>query len=274
MSQKSGTILRAVLIIFIIVLIALPFGTSYHKYHGSLGEDGVKWSLKNDGTLRVYGKGVVDPENSKEDEELLKDKESSEDDESSKNGIYHMDEGLSATYWVNKGKSETIKTAVVEEGISELCEGAFANLINLSSVQLPSSLTAIGDCAFLNTGLTSVDIPASVKTVGEMAFKDCKLRQIQLHEGLQEIGNSAFPYCYLNELRIPQTVTVIGDGFLEECTVPFDLYMYPLTAPEVGQYFGGGIKDKEKITIHVQKNAKGYDTDTWADFNVQYDITE
>ena len=44
----------------------------------------------------------------------------------------------------------------------------------LTSVTIPSSVTGIGDYAFLGcTGLTSVNIPKGVPCIGDRAFHDC-----------------------------------------------------------------------------------------------------
>ena len=46
---------------------------------------------------------------------------------------------------------------------------------NLASIELPASITSIGDEAFGHcTGLTSISIPAAVKSIGEGIISDCE----------------------------------------------------------------------------------------------------
>ena len=53
----------------------------------------------------------------------------------------------------------------------EISQSAFAHCSGLTSVDIPSSVTSIGDSAFDNcSGLTSVDIPNSVTSIGIYAF--------------------------------------------------------------------------------------------------------
>lgn len=72
------------------------------------------------------------------------------------------------------------KTITIGEGITTVAAGAFGGDSNtnpyaaVTTVNLPSTLTTIGDNAFAYcTGLTSLTIPASVKTVGANAFNQC-----------------------------------------------------------------------------------------------------
>ena len=50
---------------------------------------------------------------------------------------------------------------------------AFASCPALTSINLPPTVTSIGDNAFNPSGLTTIDIPASVKSVGNSAFLNC-----------------------------------------------------------------------------------------------------
>ena len=72
------------------------------------------------------------------------------------------------------------KTITIGEGITTVAAGAFGGDSNtnpyaaVTTVNLPSTLTTIGDNAFAYcTGLTSLTIPASVTTVGANAFNQC-----------------------------------------------------------------------------------------------------
>ena len=59
-----------------------------------------------------------------------------------------------------------VKELVVEEGITEIANWAFADFEELESVQLPNSLTKICQSAFIRcVKLTRVNIPQGVKII-------------------------------------------------------------------------------------------------------------
>ena len=57
--------------------------------------------------------------------------------------------------------------------VTAIGAGAFYECTGLTSIDIPNSVTAIGDGAFWCSGLTSAVIPNSVTTIGEGAFRDC-----------------------------------------------------------------------------------------------------
>ena len=67
-------------------------------------------------------------------------------------------------------------TSVVITGYDGIGYGAFSYLTNLSSVSISSSVTSIGDYAFLNcSALSSFTVPTNsqLTSIGNFAFKDC-----------------------------------------------------------------------------------------------------
>ena len=82
-------------------------------------------------------------------------------------------------------------------------------------VEIPDTVTAIGDEAFLNNKtMMHVLIPDSVKRIGESAFKGCtSLLSVSIPDSVESIGNSAFKDCTsLGYAYLPNNVkyTVIG----------------------------------------------------------------
>lgn len=62
----------------------------------------------------------------------------------------------------------------IEEGTEIICEKAFYRRDNLTSINIPTSVTAIGGEAFyLCVSLTSINIPTSVTAIGDKAFSQC-----------------------------------------------------------------------------------------------------
>ncbi len=69
-------------------------------------------------------------------------------------------------------------------------------------------VTSIGNSAFNNTGLTEVEIPSSVTSIGDYAFANCEeLTKIVLNDGLKSLGQSFIANTGITELTIPKTVT-------------------------------------------------------------------
>ena len=83
----------------------------------------------------------------------------------------------------------------------------------LTSVEIPSSVTSIGDSAFSGcVSLTSVEIPSSVTSIGKSAFDRCiNLTSISIGNGITFIGEMAFYRCTgLTSVKIPSSVVSIG----------------------------------------------------------------
>ncbi len=113
-----------------------------------------------------------------------------------------------------------ITTVVIENGATRIGDFAFGLCENLTSIEIPDSMTSIGGYAFAYTGITSMEIPGSVKTIDDLAFAytGC-LTNIELNEGLETIGYCAFSNCGITEITIPASVTSIGEyafGYIRE----------------------------------------------------------
>src|SRR5690606_20573219 len=79
-----------------------------------------------------------------------------------------------------------LNTLVIEEGskLQTIGASAFQNTTRLLSVNLPEGLTTIGANAFNNSGITSVIIPSTVTSIGNAAFiKTKNLRSAKFAEG-------------------------------------------------------------------------------------------
>ena len=109
--------------------------------------------------------------------------------------------------------------------VTNMGEAAFYGCSRLQKVTLGEGLQTIPDNAFNACGLTQIQIPKSVTSIGDSAFANNGFREqpngtLTLHEGLKTIGSNAF-YIQPNSteatsgfqtLVIPCTVTDIGDG--------------------------------------------------------------
>lgn len=154
---------------------------------GSCG-DSVTWHYDGAGTLTISGTGPMSP-------------------------------GSNSMPW--DPYSQYITTAVVEEGVTTVCDHAFdLYWDNITSISLPSAITSIGEWAFYDLrGLTELQIPQAVTTIGEYAFCNCTtLSTLVLPQGLTTIGSYAFQGCRgLSEIVLPDSVTTVGDNLFEGC---------------------------------------------------------
>lgn len=135
---------------------------------------------------------------------------------------------------------ESEKSFTLPEGISVICEHAFAYCKNLTQITLPESLTAIEDSAFWSCDkIKELTIPGGVKTIGFWAFYWCyNMRTLKINEGVEIIDDSAFRYCKnLVSVTLPRSIREIRNNAFLECSSLTDIY------------YGGSRDDWKKIAI-------------------------
>ncbi|QMV44080.1 leucine-rich repeat domain-containing protein [Cohnella cholangitidis] len=103
-----------------------------------------------------------------------------------------------------------ITSVAIPDSVANIQIYAFRNN-NLSSVDLPESLTTIGASAFEGNLLTSVVFPDSMISIGSYAFYRNKLTSIKLNENLKTISGGAFDTNQIAKLVIPAGVTSVAD---------------------------------------------------------------
>ena len=116
---------------------------------------------------------------------------------------------------------DTMKTVIINSGVTSIGEHAFHYCTGLTSITIPDSVTSIGYSAFSGcTGLTSVTIPDSVTSLENYAFYDCtELTSITIGNSVTSIGDFVFSYCTgLTSITIPDSVTSIGGSAFYGCT--------------------------------------------------------
>lgn len=92
----------------------------------------------------------------------------------------------------------TIKTVVIESGITSIGSKSFLSCKNLTGISIPGTVTAIRGNAFDGcTSLTSLSIPSGVTEIGSFAFQDCAA---------------------LRSVYIPASVTTLDTGIFLGCT--------------------------------------------------------
>jgi hypothetical protein len=92
---------------------------------------------------------------------------------------------------------------------------------NLKCIYLPTNITRIGYCSFLDcTSLKYITIGNVVTMIEEQAFKDCtSLIEIVLPNSVTTINNYAFWNCTsLKEVNIPTSITSLSTGIFRGCS--------------------------------------------------------
>lgn len=128
--------------LFLIAAILPQVAVNAAAAEGACGKD-VHWSLSEDSTLTISGTGP-------------------------------MTDYTPVTYAPWHSVTASIKTIVIEPGVTTVGDLAFSNCIALETVTIGSDVTALGDYAFRYcSSLTTVTLPEGVTNIRWFAFSGC-----------------------------------------------------------------------------------------------------
>ena len=138
---------------------------------------------------------------------------------------------------------DRLTDVTIGESVTEIADNAFSYCRALQTINLPQSVTKIGDSAFDSSGLKEITLPETLTTIGESAFRFCgeltsisfpdsvteigdyavansdRLERVELSENCTYIPKDMFWGCnLLTEIRIPECVDMIGDYAFSGCT--------------------------------------------------------
>ena len=159
---------------------------------------------------------------------------------------YNVIDFKSSAPWTEVG-SNYIEEVEISEGVTRIGNYAFAALGNAYHINLPSSLTEIGDYSFalcrrwndkisIPSGVTKIGrnafsacgkitgdivIPKGVETIEDETFISCKKISSFRFEGqLKSIGSRAFSECAsISQIVMPESLNSIGDNAFNSCEV-------------------------------------------------------
>lgn len=155
----------------------------------------------------------------------------------------------------------------IEEGVTEISDGEYANCTEIKKIVLPSSLTHIGYGAFCGcTALKEIDFPDgnNVQFIDGYAFYGCKsLTHVKVGDGAV-VGEYAFAACD------GLTDVEIGDG-----VAIGDYAFFGTLAPDYGTWYEeyGTSKDAEYFNTYVNEiytRADGDGDNYFYDFEKAY----
>ena len=109
----------------------------------------------------------------------------------------------------------------IPNSVTMIGDAAFADAEALSSITLPLGLTSVSRFMLAGTAISNVILPEGVTGIEAGAFEDCdNLHTIYLPASLQDIGERAFSYCTnLSEIYCDASVPplTMGDNTFEGC---------------------------------------------------------
>ena len=109
----------------------------------------------------------------------------------------------------------------IPNSVTMIGDAAFADAEDLTSITLPLELTEVSRYMLAGTAITSIVLPEGVRDIGMGAFEDCtQLRTVFFPSSLRSIGDKAFSYCVnMNEIYSDAYTPplTMGDNTFEGC---------------------------------------------------------
>ena len=102
--------------------------------------------------------------------------------------------------------------------VTEIGEHSFSRCFMLKEIVLPQGLLKIGKGAFERTALETIHFPPLIETIESECFSGCKdLYKVVLPVNLQEIKESAFYLCKkLTSIDLPPSLRILGNSAFDE----------------------------------------------------------
>ncbi|MCQ2515166.1 MAG: leucine-rich repeat protein, partial [Ruminococcus sp.] len=194
---------------------------------GTCGDD-VTWSLYKNGLLSIVGTGRMEN---------------------------YSTENKAPWY-----ESRTrIQDIAISNGVTEIGSCAFRNCNYAVSASIPSTVTSIGDSAFLGCFLLdNVSISGNVTDICANAFSDCKsLTKFVFPKGLETIGDAAFANTGLKMVSFSDTVTTIGKNVFVNCT-KLSVAVIPSNVTEIGHTVFGANAENFAVYGYSESYAESY----------------
>lgn len=194
MKKSIFNILASIVIALVMVILSMPI--CFAADYSGTGEGDFTWEFDSaTGTMTISGTGDM--------------------------------EGSFYRHWKVKDNTQSnskidlspmIKKIIISEGITSIGDSALVGLTEMTSVDIPNTVTKIKRLAFADAWkLESITIPDGVTTLGYYCFERCKaLKTVIIPDSVTEIGCDAFRGCIALE-------TVVISNNVEE--IPEDCFL-------------------------------------------------
>ncbi|NCA66552.1 MAG: hypothetical protein EOM87_00660, partial [Clostridia bacterium] len=148
------------------------------------------------------------------------------------------------TYYIG----ENLRTITLLSG-DAINARAFYNCSMLDAINLPLSITDVGEYAFYGCSLLkSISLPSSVKYLKNSIFEGCSsLTAITIKNGVLGVGDRAFAGCSgLTSVNIPASVEKMGAEAFSGCSG-----LISITMPFVGNYYAAAEFEYKGFYIDI-----------------------
>ena len=162
--------------------------------------------------------------------------------------------------------NDSFTKVVISSGITNIGAYAFYFCKRMTSISLPSTITALGKCSFCNCGIRSISLPSGIKTIPDFCFDDCiALEKVKIPSSVTSFGQNSFDNSGIVEFTIPNGVTEIPYGMFEDCS-QLEKVTIPKSVTKIGSfafhdcgnlsdiYYKGTYSDFSKISISSSYN--------------------
>ena len=150
-------------------------------------------------------------------------------------GITVMKPYVFGRSWTNDETKSVLTSIQLPDTVTSIGENAFA-YNHLQNINIPNSVMTIGKEAFAGNDFSTIEVSENVNTINDGAFKDCKkLQKIKLPDATQNLGSILFGNCIkLTEAELPQGIENITEAMFAGCTSLTE-FNVPKTVQVIGE---------------------------------------
>ena len=128
----------------------------------------------------------------------------------------------------------SVKYGGTTYNVTAIGDKAFLRCSDITSLEIPDTVTAIGRLALADLNVNTITIPDSVETLGDNVLSGATMTSVTLSSKLRTIPDRAFNSCpNLREVTIPDSVTKIETYAFNSCSS-----LTTITIPKNVEYIG------------------------------------
>ena len=148
-------------------------------------------------------------------------------------------------------QNKTLKTIDLPRTVSSIGDNAFNNCVQLNAIYIPESVASIGIAAFKQYySLSEVDLPSKITAIEKETFEACwSLSNVKIPKSVKSIGELAF---FADEsikaMDLPQGLQTIGRAAFGSCNKITDIVI-PGTVISMGNEVFYGCKSLVSVEI-------------------------
>lgn len=152
-------------------------------------------------------------------------------------------------FWNNASKLDIN----LPDTVTYIGDSAFSGCGNMTFSDMPISLQTLRPGAFMSTSITKVTIPATIQNIGRACFAACSLTNVTIMPGVTEIAAVMFNDCKMSRIVLPETIRTIGEMAFVNCVELVDINI-----PSSVTYMGDDVfKNCPKVNVFVVKGSYG-----------------